>query len=306
MLYLTHVPRPPLSEFMHFLWLYEGYTQAHAKERVLPSGEMQLVINLLEDKSCIYDRDNPDRCQTFRGSLLSGAHSEYQVISTAMQAFVIGVHFRPGGAFPFLRMPAGELRDTTVSLDTLWGVAAVDLRDRLLEAPTHQARFGILEQALLAEFARGFHHHQAVGFALRRFLAEPQVMHDRGRDGSNRPEPQAIHPGISRSNRIHAQGVLPHPPVSAGAGTHGRPEECRVGQRRAGLRLLRSGAFYPRFPRLLRHQSHRLSGAPDAASQPCAVSGVSGRTEGKFHNTGQIFTIRAAMFWYRMAAWQLK
>jgi AraC-like DNA-binding protein len=176
MLYLTHVPRPPLSEFMHFLWLYEGYTQAHAKERVLPSGEMQLVINLLEDKSCIYDRDNPDRCQTFRGSVLAGAHSEYQVISTAMQAFVIGVHFRPGGAFPFLRMPAGELRDTTVSLDTLWGALAVDLRDRLLEAPTHQARFEILEQALLTEFARGFHHHQAVGFALRRFLAEPQMM----------------------------------------------------------------------------------------------------------------------------------
>jgi AraC-like DNA-binding protein len=176
MLYLTHVPRPPLSEFMHFLWLYEGYTQAHAKERVLPSGEMQLVINLLEDKSCIYDRENPDRCQTFRGALLAGAHSEYQLISTAMQAFVIGVHFRPGGAFPFLRMPAGELRDTTVSLETLWGALAVDLRDRLLEAPTHQARFQILEQALLTEFARGFDHHRAVGFALRRFLAEPHVM----------------------------------------------------------------------------------------------------------------------------------
>jgi AraC-like DNA-binding protein len=176
MLYLTHVPRPPLSGFMHFLWLYEGYTQPHAKERVLPTGEMQLVINLLEDKACVYDRDNPDRCQTFRGALLSGAHSEYQVISTAMQAFVIGVHFRPGGAFPFLGMPAGELRDTTVALETLWGAAAVDLRDQLLEAPTHPARFEVLEQALLAEFARGFDYHQAVGFALRRFLTEPQVM----------------------------------------------------------------------------------------------------------------------------------
>ncbi len=174
--YLTHVPRPPLSEFIHFLWLYAGYTQPHAKERVLPTGEMQLVINLLEDKACIYDRDNPDRCQTFRGALLSGAHSEYQVISTAMQAFVIGVHFRPGGAFPFLRMPAGELRDTTVSLDTLWGSLAVDLRDQLLEAPTHQARFQILERALLAEFGRGSDHHQAVGFALGRFLAEPHVL----------------------------------------------------------------------------------------------------------------------------------
>jgi AraC-like DNA-binding protein len=175
MLSLTHVPRPPLSQFVHLLWLYEGYTQPHAKERVLPTGEMQMVINLGEDKSCIYDRADTGRCQTFNGSLLSGAHSEYLVIGTAMQASVIGVAFKAGGAFPFLRLPAGELRDTTVSLDTLWGAAAIDLRDRLLEAPTHRDRFEILERALLAELNRGFDRHAAVGFALRRFMTEPQV-----------------------------------------------------------------------------------------------------------------------------------
>jgi AraC-like DNA-binding protein len=175
MLYLTHVPRPPLSQFVRLLWLYEGYTQPHAKERVLPTGEMQIVINLLEDRSCIYDRGDTDRCRTFRGSLLSGAHSEYVVISTAGQAFVMGVCFKPGGAFPFLRMPAGELRDATVALDTLWGAAAVDLRDELLASATHQARFQIMERVLLAELARGFDAHGAVGFALRRFMAEPHV-----------------------------------------------------------------------------------------------------------------------------------
>ena len=85
------------------------------------------------------------------------------------------MHFRPGGAFPFLRMPAGEMRDTTVSLDTLWGAGAVDLRDQLLEAPTHQARFEILERVLSDELARGFQPKGAVGFALRRFMAEPHV-----------------------------------------------------------------------------------------------------------------------------------
>jgi AraC-like DNA-binding protein len=173
MLYLTHVPGPPLSQFVHLLWLYEGYTQPHAKERVLPSGEMQIVINLLEDRSCVYDRDDTDRCQTFRGALLSGAHSEYQVISTAIQAGVIGVHFRPGGAFPFLRMPAGELRDITVSLDALWGLSAVDLRDQLLEAPTHQARFEVLERVLVAELMRGCERHPAVLFAMRRLMTAP-------------------------------------------------------------------------------------------------------------------------------------
>src|SRR5580698_8438601 len=175
MISLRHVPRSSLSQFVDLLWLYEGYTQPHAKERVLPTGQMQIVINLLEDKSCIYDREDTERCQTFSGSLLAGAHSEYLVITTAMQASVIGVYFKPGGAFPFLRMPAGELRDTTVSLDTLWGATAVDLRDRLLEAPTNQARFEILERVLLSELNRGFVRHGAVGFALRRFMAAPHT-----------------------------------------------------------------------------------------------------------------------------------
>jgi AraC-like DNA-binding protein len=175
MLYLTHVPRQPLAQFVNLLWLYEGYTQPHSKERVLPTGEMQIVINLLEDTSRTYDPDDTDRCHAFSGSLLSGAHSQYQVIDTAEQRCIIGVHFRPGGAFPFLRMPAGELRDTTVSLDTLWGAGAVDLREQLLEAPTHQARFEILERVLSEELTRGFQPKGAVGFALRRFMSAPHV-----------------------------------------------------------------------------------------------------------------------------------
>jgi len=67
------------------------------------------------------------------------------------------------------------MRDNTVSLDALWGREAIDLRDRLLEAETHQARFEILERVLLAELARGFDRHGAVGFALRRFLAAPHM-----------------------------------------------------------------------------------------------------------------------------------
>ncbi len=175
MIVLKYVPPPPLSEFVKLLWLYEGYTQPHAKERVLPTGEMQIVINLQEDRTCVYDRADLERCRQFRGALLSGAHSEYVVIDTAEQVSVMGVAFRAGGAFPFLRMPAGELRDTDVSLDALWGRAGVDLRERVLEAATHQARFRILEQALLAELARGFDRHAAVRFALRQFTAAPHT-----------------------------------------------------------------------------------------------------------------------------------
>lgn len=79
----------------------------------------------------IYDVDRPEHYRRFSGSLVSGPYSTIFVIDTLEDASVVAVHFKTGGAFPFLGLPAGELRDTHVDLETLWGMAAVELRERL-------------------------------------------------------------------------------------------------------------------------------------------------------------------------------
>jgi AraC-like DNA-binding protein len=156
------------------IWLYEGFAQAHSKERKLPDGSMGLVINLHEDSFRIYDRRNPNRCETFRGCLLSGAQSEFIVIDTANQASIMGVHFKAGGGFPFFGMPASELHDVQVNLDALWGTTAGELRERLLEAATPRAKFAILELYLLERMARPLARHPAVAFALKEIGSNSQ------------------------------------------------------------------------------------------------------------------------------------
>jgi AraC-like DNA-binding protein len=173
MIFRTHAPSPPLSPFVNVIWFCESDAPAHSRERVLPDGSMQLVINLREDRTRVYDRTRPDRCRTLPGFVVSGARSECAEIDTAEQACLIGVHFKPGGAVPFLGLPASELRNAHVSMDALWGSASIDLRDRLVEAETPEARIRILEQALLAR-AGGFPRaHPAVDHALREFLRMP-------------------------------------------------------------------------------------------------------------------------------------
>jgi xanthosine utilization system XapX-like protein len=54
-----YIPAPPLSEFVGLLWLYEGYQQPHKKERLLPDGSMELVVNLNEDLTRVYDPHEP-------------------------------------------------------------------------------------------------------------------------------------------------------------------------------------------------------------------------------------------------------
>lgn len=153
-----HVRRPgsPLSDFVDCLWIYEGYVQPHAQERVLPTGSMDLVFTIGADGRA--------------GSWVVGARSESIVLDTSRPFSVIGVHFKPGGGFPFFRVPSGELHNLNVTLDTMWGDRyGASLRDRLWEADSAERRFDILERALLDNARGQLDRHPAVRYALGLF-----------------------------------------------------------------------------------------------------------------------------------------
>jgi len=168
-----YLPRPPVSDFVEMLWYYEGYVTPHSKERVLPDGSMQLIINLAEDRLGVFDSRDPSVGRTVNGCLVSGARSEFVVIDTSYQKAIMGAAFKRGGGFPFFHIPASELHNQQVSLDVLWGGKAGKLRERLLEGQTPDARFQILERALF-EQAATFSRHPAVAFALSEFGRVPQ------------------------------------------------------------------------------------------------------------------------------------
>ena len=114
-----HVPQRPLSDFVDLFWLYEGMEGASGRERLLPTGTIELVIGLRDDTGNIYPRDRESSPLNFSGPLVCGPHSEYFAIDSVQTIHVIGIHFKPGGAFPFLGVPAGELQNRHVSLDDL-------------------------------------------------------------------------------------------------------------------------------------------------------------------------------------------
>jgi AraC-like DNA-binding protein len=173
---LSHYkPAPPLDRFVECLWLWEGEARAHAMERILPDGSMQIIVNLAEDRIPVYDRATGAPVGSTRGVMLCGPRTGYTVIDTACQRAVFGFHFKPGGLLPFLRMPLDELRNQEFGLDCVWGRAADELRDRLLAGTTAAAKFSEAERWLHERAVRGFDRHPAVGFALRRIGADPNA-----------------------------------------------------------------------------------------------------------------------------------
>ena len=177
MLYLNRVPAPPLDTHISSIWYYESDPAPHALERVLPNGSAQLIINLKEDQIRSYQPElGLDRYTTTSGAAVSGVTSKFCVIDTAEQECAAGVSFNPGGTRGFFRPPADRICQADIPLDTLWNRStAVELRERLLDAPSPQAKLDALEQ-LLQRMWSPLSVHSAVTFALKSFRHQPDQL----------------------------------------------------------------------------------------------------------------------------------
>jgi AraC-like DNA-binding protein len=169
-LYLFRPP-PLLAAYVDTLCFYEGEASLHTKERRLPDGSVALVINLGHDTLGVAPPEHPNQFQRFSGGVLSGVHSQYAVLDATSLVTTISVQFKPGGAAPFLPMPASEVTNRAVELSTLWGDAAIDLREQLLAAPTPETKVHLLEHFLTRQAAWEQQPHPAVTFALASFQA---------------------------------------------------------------------------------------------------------------------------------------
>ncbi len=173
MIYRSRIPAPPLREVVDVLWHYEGYAPPHALERVLPCGTLELIINLRNDDLRIYDSGITGRWRAYRGALLSGVQTGFTVINTAQQERIMGVHFRPGGAFSLLGIPADLFCDDHVTLDALWGAGANEILEKLPLAASAEERLRVLEAALLSRVRSVNGIHPAIRHALAVFSRQP-------------------------------------------------------------------------------------------------------------------------------------
>jgi AraC-like DNA-binding protein len=167
--YVARPPIPPLAKLVEYVWASQG-APAHAKERVVPTGTLELVVSLVEGKARIY---TAGREQWISGAFVAGAYRIPFTFDTHEKASVVGVHLRAGCAGMVLGVPPGELTDRHVDLEALWGRRARELRERLCAATTTEQRFAILE-AELASRLDDRHAHPAVRYALD-MLARPDA-----------------------------------------------------------------------------------------------------------------------------------
>lgn len=172
-LYVTASPSPPIDRFIANFWYWEGEAPGHAKDTIMASGRMGLMVNLKHDRLSWYGGERFTQHNKLKGIALCGTHSAAFAID-AHQPHMMGAQFRAGGVFPFFRQPSCEFENAHLSLDDIWPVAQAErLHLQLVQALTPQDKFEILQDALIAAAPREFAHHPVVAEALPQMARAP-------------------------------------------------------------------------------------------------------------------------------------
>lgn len=154
MIFKLHIPVRPLNTFVENIVYYSGYCPPHAKDKLLPDGYIDLVIDLTEVPKHVYDNLDHERKTAYRKGWVSGVRREFITIDSGYDSSMMVVRFRPGRALPFFGFPISELANQVVEMECIWGNHFLSLREEIIGAEAPAQRIAILEQHLL-RIARG-------------------------------------------------------------------------------------------------------------------------------------------------------
>jgi AraC-like DNA-binding protein len=160
---LSECPGPALKSAVECLWHYAGnHAQAPVRDRVLPNGRFQIVLNLSAGAATV-----------------SGLRLDSVVVDEADLPCAMGAVLRPGVATRFFEGSALDFSGRSVSLDAVWGFRARLLLDQLRDERSAWKRLGILEATLTNIWHEGDGRrrplHPTVMHALRVFHVDPNI-----------------------------------------------------------------------------------------------------------------------------------
>jgi AraC-like DNA-binding protein len=160
---------PRLADIVSSMWFGEGKT-AYQRDRILPSGQSQLLINLGPPQYRV-ESGPPEVRVPFVDVWYSGLHQGPIDTEAPHGNALLGVAFSARGSFPWLGERMDGLSDRIIALADALGDGALRLRERLLNTPSLPARFRVVERWLLARLKPRMVVHPAVRWAVDRLEA---------------------------------------------------------------------------------------------------------------------------------------
>jgi AraC-like DNA-binding protein len=170
---LLRLPAPALRPFIQYVWVSAAPTKSdtarHLRERMLPSGGMNLVFRLSDHPIRMFSSLDDRVGDTHGFSVVGGMRTRYYIKDSSQPVRTVGAALQPGVSLALFGAHADELADRHTSLIDLWGNSATAMRERLLEQGQLASQLNLFEQMLMERLPRLSGLHPAIAHALQRF-----------------------------------------------------------------------------------------------------------------------------------------
>mgnify|MGYP003871831957 CR=1 FL=1 len=162
-------PSPALADLVASMWFGEGQV-SYVRDRILPSAQSQLLINLGPTQYRI-EPGPPERRVPFVDIWYSALHQGPIDTEAPHGSALLGIAFKATGAYPWLGQELAGLSDRIIALADALGDGVLRLRERLLNCKDVAAQFELVESWLLARLNPRCSTHPAVRWAVTRIAA---------------------------------------------------------------------------------------------------------------------------------------
>lgn len=153
-----------LADYVACVW-HMTEPNPHAKkgdkEKLLPTATVEMVFNLSRNFLSVY-KDGSMEELVFPGAMICGVHTVPFLIDSKEEDVIFGVHFKPGGAFPFLHVNSSELLNSHFAIEQFWGADADKLRKSLIACKDVEEKLDTMERFLINQFSEKRAGHLAV------------------------------------------------------------------------------------------------------------------------------------------------
>lgn len=133
MKYFEIKPDKFLSAYINCYWVLEGNSNIieNNVERVLPDGSMELIINFKEPFKQLSENNKFEKQpQTF----IVGQIKNYKLLKPSSDFSMIGVRFKPEGAYNFFNFPLNEIYSQTIPAEFIFGESIKELLEKMYAA----------------------------------------------------------------------------------------------------------------------------------------------------------------------------
>jgi AraC-like DNA-binding protein len=166
-------PKYPLCDFIESVYYYKDFNPSHAVDRLLPDGNVQLIIDLRDQPQYIYDNDTLKEIQACKRVWFSGFRTAPITIPSGQESEMIIVQFIKGRAYPFLSDPMDQLKNLVVDAELVLKKDIHDLRLQIQEAPSPQRKIEILENDLLRHYLPFLNRNPFTDFVVQKIIKQP-------------------------------------------------------------------------------------------------------------------------------------